>query len=255
MSADHITDITTDPIALGDHPARLGDVPLTTCWRVRNQTLFIYEVDTPELEKLIPQELSVQEVRPGIGLLTIETLQYPPGHFGEASETYEMVLAVVVEPDLGLPMPVPRFSLSVFSILSSSAAFVARERVLLRTPMMHAPDLVTEFGSDGSSVEVRDGNRLVVSCRNTATAPAFEPKVAWGLIYTNMNDQLHRGAFRWQGDLFEHQRHGDHGRLHPHPVFCGLELGRVRGCYRQMAARPDLPTKIGYYHFGPMESR
>jgi hypothetical protein len=28
-----------------------------------------------------------------------------------------------------------------------------------------------------------------------------------------------------------------------------------RRCHRQMAAAPDLPTKIGYYHLGPLETR
>ncbi len=239
-----------------DHPARLAQHPLTTCWRVRRQTLFLYEVDSEELTRHVPPRLSVQEIRPGIGLFTVETLEYPPGHFGETTSTFEVVLAILVEPDLRIPMPIPRFALFVTSVISSSAAFVEQERVLLRTAMEHAPNLHLEYLDDGASVIVRDGERPILSCINTAGRPSsYTPRTQWGLIYTNKDNVLHQGAFRWVGEEFEHQKAGSRLSFHEHPVFRGLDLTRIRGCYRQMAAAPDLPTKIGYYHLGPLETR
>lgn len=244
------------PIAPEDHPTRLAEQPLTTCWRVRHQTLFLYEVDLDELSRHVPANLSVQEIRPGVGLFAVETLLYPPGHFGETTDSFELVLAILVEPDLRIAMPIPRFSLFVTSVISSSAAFVEHERVLLRTAMEHAPNLHMEFSDHGASVIVRDGDRPIVSCINTAGKPSsYTPRTQWGLIYTNKDNALHQGAFRWVGEEFEHQKAGAQISFHDHPVFRGLDLERIRRCYRQMAAAPDLPTKIGYYHLGPLEKR
>jgi hypothetical protein len=243
-------------IAPEDHPAKLADRPLTTCWRVRRQTLFLYEVDADELARHVPANLTVQEIRPGVGLFTVETLQYPPGHFGETTDTFELVLAIVVAPDLRLAMPIPRFSLFVTSVISSSAAFVETERVLLRTAMEHAPNLRMEYLDGGASVMVHDGDRPIVWCINSAGTPAsYTPRTQWGLIYTNKDNAIHQGAFRWVGEESEHQKTGSKVSFHAHPVFRGLDLTRIRGCYRQMAAAPDLPTKIGYYHLGPLETR
>jgi len=234
-----------------DHPARLGTTPMTVEWRARHQTLFLYEVDLDALVPHVPDAVTVQEVRPGVGLLAIESLHYLPGHFADPRESVEIVVAVLVEPDLTVQMPVPQFSLFVTSVLSSSAAFVEHERMLLRTPMEHAPDLRMSYAPDGASVAIFEGETPIVECRNTRAPAVFAPKVMWGLIYSNKQGELHRGAFRWEGNVFEHQqRGGDVGRLHPHPVFRGLDVSRVRGCYRQMAAQPDLPTRIAYYHVG-----
>lgn len=41
----------------------------------------------------------------------------------------------------------------------------------------------------------------------------------------------------------------------PNPIAPEDDLKRIRGCSRQMAAAPDLSTKIGYYHLGPLETR
>jgi hypothetical protein len=220
---------------------------------VRRQTLFLYEVDIDELAKLAPATVGVNEIRPGIGILAIECLNYHAGHFGEMTESVEMVVSVAVEPDLGIAMPLPKFSLYVANVISSSPAFVAHEREILRTPMALVPDLRMRFADDGAGVAVFDGETPIVACTNTRSPPVFEPKTAWGLIYADQGGAgaLHQGVFRWEGEMFEHQQSGDHGRLLPHAVWKGLDLKRVRGCYRQMFARPDAATKIGYYHLGP----
>jgi hypothetical protein len=150
-------------------------------------------------------------------------------------------------------MPLPRFSLFVTSVISSSAAFVEHERRLLRTAMTHAPNLTMEFADDASSVIVRDGDRPIVTCTNSAPySTPYSSRIQWGLIYTHTDGAIHQGAFRWVGEEAEHQRPGSRVDFHDHPVFHGIDLRRIHRCYRQMAAAPDLPTKIGYYHLGPL---
>ena len=235
---------------MSEHPAVLAGQALSVAWRVRHQTLFLYEVDLDAILELVPQRLSPRELRPGIGMCAIETLDYLPGHFGDTTGSFEIVFSVMVEPDLRLAMPVPQMSLYVASVLSSSAAFVEHEQELLRMPMTHHAGLAMAFSPDGASVEVADRGEQIVRCHNTGGAPVFVPKVNWGLIYTQQRGELHQGAFRWEGEVFEHQRRGDHGGLAAHPFFGGLSPRAIRACYRQMASNPAVTAHIGYYHFG-----
>jgi hypothetical protein len=233
---------------------RVGDAALTAQWSVKRQTLFFYEIDTEALTPLIAAPLETSEVRPGISLLAVECLHYRSGHFRrESPEAFEMVVAAVVHPDLSVDMPVPRFALQILSVVTDSKDFVENERRLLSSPIVHVPNLRMEFSNDGTSVDVFDGDEVVVSCHNTdvgATPPVFETKVLWGLTYST-TEGLQRGIFRWQGDVNEHMKPGDYGEFHPHAAFAGIDTRRIRGCYRQMTAREDGATDIRYYHLGP----
>lgn len=229
------------------HPAEIAGYPLTTSWRVSRQTLFIYEAELDALAPLVPDRLPLRELRPGVGLCAVECLEYLPGHFGDATKSFEIVFTAMVEPNLRVPMPVPQMSLYILAVVSSSAAFVAHEQVLLRMPMTHRPHLHMQFSDNGTGVEVTDGPEAMASCRNTNPNAAFAPKVQWGLTYTQKDGELHQGAFRWEGEVFEHQKGGAHGGLHAHPFFSGVS---PTSCYRQMAANPAVPAQIAYYHFG-----
>lgn len=234
------------------HPSDVAGHPLTVSWRVRRQTLFMYEADLDALAPLVPARLPLREVRPNIGLAVVECLDYLPGHFGDATSSFEIVFSAMVEPNLGVAMPVPQLSLFIVDVLSSSAAFVANETVLLRMPMTHHPHLHMAFSDSATSVEVTDRGEPLASLRNTVEPPAYVHKVNWGLTYTQLNGKIHQGAFRWEGEVFEHQRGGAHGGLAPHPFFHGVA---PRSCYRQMASNPKVTAEIAYYHLGEVDAR
>ena len=224
---------------------------MTTSWRVRRQTLAFYETDATALDALVPPRLTIQELRPGIGLCSIETLEYMPGHFGDTTSSFELVFSVAVQPNLSIAMPVPKLSLFIVSVLSSSAAFVKEEAVLLRMPMEHVPQLHMAFGPpDGASVHVSDGETPIVTCTNTLPDQTYVEQTHHGLVYTLKDGELHQGAFRWHGEVCEHQRGGDWGRFYPHPILRGMPPKAVRGCYRQMTSNPAVTARIAYYHLG-----
>ena len=231
------------------------DRPVTARWRARRQSLFLYEIDADALAPHIDPSLELAETRPGIGLMAVECLHYHAGHFRpDHPESYEMVVAALVHPDLSLDMPLPKFSLQILNVVTDSRDFVARESELLGSPMKLLPGLHMQFTADGTSVDVTDGDRPVVGCKNIDRPPRYEQKVMWGLIY-NTTRGLEHGVFRWEGAVHEHMHPGEWGRFHPHAAFAGIDTARVRGCYRRMSARPDATTDISYYHLGTVAPR
>jgi hypothetical protein len=230
---------------------RVGSAALTMRWHVRNQSLFFYEIDADVLAPLLAPQLELAEVRPGIALMSLECLHYRAGHYRpDHPESYEMVIAAIVHPNLSIDMPVPKFALQIINVITDSADFAVHEAEILGSPMVHVPGLAMTFTADGTSVDVRDGNQPIVSCRNTDPDARYERKELWGLTYATRHGLQH-GIFRWQGEVHEHMKRGAYGALHPHAAFLGIDTSRVRGCYRQMSARPDGPTEIRYYHLGP----
>jgi hypothetical protein len=237
-----------------NHPLdRVGPAALTLQWRLRRQTLYLYEIDTDAVAALVPEPLSIVEVRPDVALFMVECLHYYPGHFRpDAPESFELVLAVPVQPNLSIDMPVPRLSLHIVSVITSSLDFVENESRAFGSPIVHAPDLRMEFTADGANVDVLDGKTPIVRQRNTNPEIAFEPKVLWGLTFTNTRG-VQQGIFRWEGQVFEHMKRGDHGTFHPHEVYKGIDTGKIRGINRQMVAKPDVVTDVRYYHLGAVE--
>lgn len=216
----------------------------TIHWRLRQQLLFLFEVDTDALAQILPYALEPVEVRPGVALLGIECLHYAAGHFGpDSPELDELVLAAAVQPNLGIAMPVPKYCMHGVSIYSNSRPFIDDECAHLFAASELVPGLRFAFSPDGASCRVFDGERPIVELRNTSPDPTFTPKVMWGQFYTDVGG-LAQGIWRWQGELHEHARRGDAATFHPHPFWKGLDLSRIRGCYRQMSARPDADSRL-----------
>jgi hypothetical protein len=227
-----------------DAYAECGGTPLVIDWRLLRHLFFTFEVPTDAAEALLPRPLSCVEPRPGISLLSVGVLKYHAGHFGrpDAPPFHELVAALHVQPDLSVHMPVPRFAFFAISVYSDSPDFVAQEGRLLFTPTEHRPDLVVEWSDDATAVDVSDARGPIVTLQNTHPAPTYTPTEFHGQHYTLKDGRLMRGLWNWTGTRFEHmQRAPGASRLHPHPFWKSLPLGRAT--YTQMMAPPD-----GAYH-------
>jgi hypothetical protein len=249
-------------IVTPSHAARLdqsldhvGNAELTLAWRVRKQVMYLYEVDTDAVVGLVPARLEPVEVRPGRSLMAVEALHYHADHFAPGSpEFLELVLAISVQPDLSIDMPVPRFCMHAVSVLSDSLEFVEQEGRLIHTPTVLVPGLSMAYSADGASCTIADGAAPILEMTSTHSAPVHEHQVLWGQYCTNEKG-LQQGIWRWEGEMFEHMKTGDHGVFHPHPVWRGIDLSRIRGCYRQMMARPDQVMDVRFYHLGELAAR
>jgi len=228
----------------------LGSISLTLLWRVKKQVMYLYEIDADAVAQHVPSRLDLVEVRPGVALLAIEALHYHTDHFRPGyREFFEAVLTCAVQPDLSVKMPVPRFCMHAISVISDSPEFCEQEGRLLYTPTELVPDLRMTFSEDGGSCDMFDGTELIVSCRNTSPTVRYQRRTLFGQYYTNTNGLQH-GLWRWDGEVYEHQTTGDFGHFGPHKFWKNIDLKRIRGCYRQMMAKPDLQTDVRFYHVG-----
>jgi len=213
-------------------------------WKLKNQLLYLFEVDTDALAPLVPPNMEAVEVRPGCSLFGIECLHYQPGHFGpDYPEFDELVLAVPVQPNLGVRMPVPKYCIQGAQVWSNSAEFIDQECRPLFANSVHAPDLRFELTPDGTGCDVLEGDQLVLTLRNTNPTPTYEVKTMWGQFYVDVGG-FAQGIWRWQGEVSEHMKRGAGGTFHEHRFFRGLDLSRIRGCYRQMAARAGTTSTL-----------
>jgi hypothetical protein len=67
------------------------------------------------------------------------------------------------------------------------------------------------------------------------------------------NGTFLKGAWEWDGFVCEHQTQGDWGEVHPHHFFGDIDLSRIRGCYRQMLAKPGAEHFERFYQMWPMD--
>jgi hypothetical protein len=210
-------------------------------WALKNHLLHLYEVDTEALLAVLPRELDPVEVRPGVGLLGVECLGYLPSPFGDGGGPFdELVIAVAVQPNLGIAMPVPRYCIHALSIRSNSRRFVDEECAPLWSNVAYRPGLRLAFSADGASCEASDEQGPIARCLDPD--PSFVPKVLWGQYYTTVGEPA-AGIWRWEGWAHDRMTRGAPA-LAPHEVFAGLDVRRVRAAYRQMAARPGPPLEI-----------
>jgi hypothetical protein len=233
----------------------IGKHPLTLHWRVTKQLLFLWETDLDAMAPLVPASLECVEVRPGRGLVALEVLRYATGHFRpDYREFLEIVFTAAVQPDLSIDMPVPRYCMYAISVYSDSPEFCDQEHRLLHTPTELIPNLRCEFSDDDTRCDVFDGDQPIAHIRNTnAQLGAYERKTMYGQYYTNTQG-LEHGLWRWDGHVSEHMKPGDWGSFHPHRFWKGLDLGRVRSCYRQMLKQPGTESSVRFYHRGPVAS-
>ena len=120
---------------------------------------------------------------------------------------------------------------------AAAADFVRQEGQLTFTPAFHDPSLKLSFTEKWDGLDARDDDGPILSLRNTHPNPVYTADEFWGQHY-NDTKGLQRGAFQWNGAKFEHMHKGDAGTLYPHPFFKGIDLKRVRGCYRQLLPKP-----------------
>ena len=230
-----------------DRYASAAGDPLVIEWHLQKPIMFTFEVDLEALEPLVPPELTCVEIRPGVALYSVAALHYKPGQFGADSPPFlELVSVAHVQADLSVQMPVSRFAMHAISVYSDSPDFIRQEGEKLFTPTKFDPSLRFTFNDAVDAVDAADDDGPIVSLRNTHPAPVFRPDEMWGQHYNDTHG-LHFGVWQWDGVKFEHQQRGDAATFHPHPFYKGMDLERIRGCYRQMIPQPGSSATERFY--------
>jgi hypothetical protein len=73
----------------------------------------------------------------------------------------------------------------------------------------------------------------------------------WGQHYTNTRGLQH-GLWEWDGRLLEHMRPAHGWKLFEHSFWAGIDVSRVRRCYRQMMLEPGTMAHERFYAMRPL---
>ncbi|MEO8552131.1 MAG: hypothetical protein ABI678_19270 [Kofleriaceae bacterium] len=233
----------------------VGDDPLVIEWHLQRHIMFTFEIDLEALEPLVAPELTPVEVRPGIGLYSVATLLYQPEQFYPGSPPFmELVSVAHVQSDLSVKMPLSRFAMHAISVYSDSPDFIRQEGEKLFTPTTLDPSLEMTWTESWDGVTARDAEGPIITLRNTHPSPVFAPDELWGQHYNDTHG-LHFGVWEWDGIKCEHQHRGDAATFHPHPFYKGMDLARIRGCYRQMIPKPGSTATERFYRVRSLPRR
>jgi hypothetical protein len=196
-------------------------------WHQCDTIFNIYEVDTKILQALLPPPLHTVEVRPGTSMLTVSWLRYQDGNMDGTVKAFdELVMYIVVPPDLSVEMPTPRFTFYPLNILSNEVAFVVHERKRLHLPA-HLDNSLTCMRHGDHDFELTTADGPIFRLAGNPPDPVFHHDMFWGQFYTLRDGQLHRGFWSWEGKVCEHQRPDDDPRLFQHAFFGDLEVSKV----------------------------
>lgn len=230
-----------------DRYASVDGDPLVIEWHIQKHIMFTWEIDLEALEPLVPPELTAVEVRPGVALFSVAALHYKPGQFRPDSPPFfELVSIAHVHADLSVKMPMSRFAMHAISVYSDSPDFIEQEGEKLFTPTTLDPSLKFTFTEASDGVDAADDDGPIVSFKSTHPNPVFTHDEMWGQHYNDTHG-LHFGIWEWDGVKFEHMQRGNAGRFHAHPFFKGMDLSRIRGCYRQMIPQPGSSACERFY--------
>lgn len=219
-------------------------------WNINHHLFISFECETRALEPFVPEPLEIIEIRPEAALLSIGILRFEAGHFGpDSPEFHEIAGMIQVAGDLSGPMPgMPRMNFFDFSVYSNSKDFVELDQRCIYAPVYHIPSLQVDYTADGFGAAVADDHGPILSYENSHPDPQFSYGDFWGYHFTNTRG-LQKGIWDWRGRRCEHQKPARNFKLHPHPFYQGLDVTKVRSCYRQMMLEPGT---IGHERFYEM---
>ena len=94
-------------------------------WAFDYDIFFFIEVPTASIKHKLPRLIKPVEPRPGISLIGFGLHRFIPGNLdGKLPALAEVNCSIVVQPNLSLKMPIPRFSFYVLYVASSNADFI-----------------------------------------------------------------------------------------------------------------------------------
>lgn len=229
---------------------------LLLTWRIDRHIFVTFEVDTDAAEPLLPEPLTVVEVRPGVSLFSIGLLRYEPGHFGkpDSPQFDEVVCAVHVAPDLSTDMPMPKMNFFATRVYASSEDFVAQEDWTIYTPVSHAPSLRVEYAHQGLSAAAFDDDGPIFSIDNSHLRPTFAHAEMWGQHYTNTKGLQH-GVWEWDGSKYDDMTPSRTWSISDHPALGGMPAGAILRLYRTMVLEPNTICIERFYSMKPVGAR
>jgi hypothetical protein len=231
-------------------PDKVEEMELIIDWDLNHQMGFVYETATENVSPLLPEGIFAYEARPGIALIFLGYNDYNPGNiiYGEAqNQFFEITRFVLVQPDLSIDMPMPRFAFFVLQIGSNNAAFIRQEIEKLHLPSFYSPSLIVETDEPKFNAWAKDNTGDIQHYLNTHPAPYFRPDFFWGQYFTVKNNNLYFGVWNWEGVLCLHQRKGNGGGGFNHPFMKDLQADNFGAAYMQLITDKNHNLRQRFY--------
>lgn len=222
-------------------------------WTVDRHIFVTFEVDLAAAEAHVHERLAVVEVRPGVGLFSVGTLRYVPGHFGRPDSPAfdEFMAAVHVAPDLSIPMPAPKMNFFATRVYSNSLDFIESEHRTIYTPSEYVPSLRVTYSDDGLGNRVEDHRGPIMAIDTAPDGLEFAHAEIWGQHFTDTRG-LHLGIWEWDGRKVDIMRPSRTWKVHDHPALGGFPVDAIQRLYRVMILEAGSLARERFYSMKPV---
>ncbi len=202
------------------------------------------EVETDAVEHLVPKPLGTVEVAPGVSLLSLIALNFPEGALGTLPEFQELILSLIVTPDLS--RGVPKSAMYILSLGSTNQEHLDHCVSYYRLPVY---GLFTKVNIQHNPqfVEYEDHQGPIITMKNVHPRPEYSEGERYFQAFVEDAGDIYVADVLMKGSLFEHQQAGEAGKLWPHPFFRGIDVDGVEPvAYMQMLNEPGAPGQQLY---------
>ncbi|MFB0517602.1 MAG: hypothetical protein ACETWG_13520 [Candidatus Neomarinimicrobiota bacterium] len=190
-------------------------------WQLNFALSTIYEIETEAIEHLVPKRLTPIEVAPGISLLHLAAFNFPEGGLGYLPEFQELVLSLIVTPDLS--RGVPQSAMYVLSLGSTCQEHLDHCVNYYKLPV-YGQFTKVSLQQDPHSVKYEDGNGPIISMKNIHPNPVYTKDGRYYQAFVKEAGEIYVADVEMKGSLFEHQSTGDAGQMWSHPFFRDIDL-------------------------------
>jgi len=229
---------------------QVEDMPLLQEFILKHQMAFMIEMDLEKAKSLVPEGIFPVEARPGVALAFIGYEHYNSGNLlydKPSDEFYELTQFLVVQPDLSIEMPMPRYAFFVLQIASEDSEFIRQEIEIVKAKSYFSPTLKVQYSPDNHELTVEDENGPIQQFKNSHQNIEFMEDAFWGQYFSVMDGQLYVGVWNWRGFLFQHQKRGNIGQIYEHPFFENLSPNDLQECYMQLLTQPEELIRQRFY--------
>lgn len=220
-------------------------------WNIQDIAHFLFEVPTSKVLPYLPRGVYPVEPRPGISLLDVGYVAWSAGNWEPHWPAInEVSVLLIVQPDLSVAMPIPKFAFFAINICADFKEFLETEPVQLHLPTCYSP-MTANFRASPYGVDVTSPTGPVVELRNTQPEPRYAAVDYVGQFFTVDRGILYMGIWQWIGVTAEHQVQGDAGRLFDHAAFRDIPVAAHRTVYMQLFSKPGTRGVQRFYE--PLE--
>ncbi len=204
-----------------------------------------YEIDTDYIEHLIPRRLSLMEVAPGMGLINVTAFNFPEGALGHMPEFQELILSVIVSPDLS--RGVPRFAMYVLSLASTCQEHLDHSADYYKLPISGKLTKST-IDRDALSISYDSDEGNILTMNNCDATLDYKSEERYFQAYTSDGGEIYIADITIMASQYEHQLAGNVGTLQTHSFFHEIDMEEAEPIpYLQMIGRPGDVGKQSYY--------